>query len=108
MGDAVRDRLAYVPGDVNLWPNLSGGECIDLLTRMRGGADPRLRARLLADFELDPRDPDNPLLESLLVVVLGGVVAAVVKTLLSRKAAQYYRSSTGHLPADLQPKVDTD
>ncbi|WP_106817479.1 DUF4235 domain-containing protein [Janibacter massiliensis] len=60
------------------------------------------------DFEIDPRDPDNPLLESLLVVVLGGVVAAVVKTLLSRKAAQYYRSSTGHLPADLQPKVDTD
>ena len=52
---AIHRDLAYVPGDVDLWPNLSGGECIDLLTRMRGGADPVLRARLLRDFELDPK-----------------------------------------------------
>ena len=52
---AIHRDLAYVPGDVTLWPNLSGGECIDLLTRMRGGADPELRARLLRDFDLDPR-----------------------------------------------------
>ena len=52
---AVHEDLAYVPGDVSLWPNLSGGETIDLLTSMRGGADPALRRRLLADFELDPR-----------------------------------------------------
>ena len=52
---AIHRRLAYVPGDVALWPNLSGGETIDLLTGMRGGADPALRARLLADFELDPK-----------------------------------------------------
>ncbi|WP_106210821.1 ABC transporter ATP-binding protein [Glaciihabitans tibetensis] len=52
--DAHR-RLAYVPGDVSLWPTLTGGEVIDLLTRMRGGADPALRTRLLDDFELDPR-----------------------------------------------------
>ena len=32
-------RLAYVPGDVNLWPNLTGGEVIDLLARLRGGID---------------------------------------------------------------------
>ncbi len=47
-------RLAYVPGDVALWPNLTGGEVIDLLGRLRGGLDESLRAELLADFELDP------------------------------------------------------
>ncbi len=47
-------RLAYVPGDVNLWPNLSGGEVIDLLGRLRGGIDPARRASLIARFDLDP------------------------------------------------------
>src|SRR5947207_8050223 len=59
-GDPWRDtaslhrRLAYVPGDVTLWPNLSGGEIIDLLGRLRGGLDPRRRAELLERFDLDP------------------------------------------------------
>jgi ABC-2 type transport system ATP-binding protein len=59
-GDPWRDatelhrRLAYVPGDVNLWPNLSGGEVIDLLGRLRGGLDSRRRADLLERFDLDP------------------------------------------------------
>ncbi len=48
-------RLAYVPGDVTLWPNLSGGEAIDLLGRMRGGLDKNRRAELLERFDLDPR-----------------------------------------------------
>jgi ABC-2 type transport system ATP-binding protein len=48
-------RLAYVPGDVTLWPNLSGGEVIDLLGRLRGGLDQRRRKDLLDRFELDPR-----------------------------------------------------
>ena len=48
-------RLAYVPGDVTFWPNLSGGEVIDLLGRLRGGLDPRRRDALLRRFELDPR-----------------------------------------------------
>jgi len=47
-------RLAYVPGDVNLWPGLSGGEVIDLLGSLRGGIDPRRRDELLERFELDP------------------------------------------------------
>ncbi|MCO1658860.1 ABC transporter ATP-binding protein [Pseudonocardia humida] len=47
-------RLAYVPGDVTLWPGLTGGEVFDLLTRMRGGADPRRRAELVERFDLDP------------------------------------------------------
>src|SRR4051794_7966496 len=51
---ALHRRLAYVPGDVNLWPNLSGGEAIDLLGRLRGGLDPRRRSELLERFELDP------------------------------------------------------
>ena len=60
-GDPWRDavvlhhRLAYVPGDVTLWPGLTGGEVIDLLGRMRGGVDPERRAELLECFELDPR-----------------------------------------------------
>jgi len=48
-------ELAYVPGDVILWPNLSGGETIDLLAGLRGGADAALRARLVKDFDLDVR-----------------------------------------------------
>jgi ABC-2 type transport system ATP-binding protein len=52
---ALHHRLAYVPGDVNLWPNLSGGEAIDLLGRLRGGIDPKRRAELLDRFDLDPR-----------------------------------------------------
>src|SRR5215813_8939442 len=52
---ALHRRLAYVPGDVMLWPNLSGGEVIDLLGRLRGGLDPRRRADLLERFDLDPR-----------------------------------------------------
>ncbi len=52
---ALHRRLAYVPGDVTLWPELSGGEVIDLLGRLRGGLDPRRRAELLQRFDLDPR-----------------------------------------------------
>ncbi|MFI0420799.1 ATP-binding cassette domain-containing protein [Spongiactinospora sp. 9N601] len=48
-------RLAYVPGDVTLWPHLSGGEVIDLFGRLRGGLDEGRRAELLERFDLDPR-----------------------------------------------------
>ena len=51
---ALHRRLAYVPGDVTLWRNLSGGEVIDLLGRLRGGVDAKRRAALLERFELDP------------------------------------------------------
>jgi len=47
-------RLAYVPGDVALWPNLTGGEVIDLLGRLQGGQDAIRRDHLLAVFDLDP------------------------------------------------------
>ena len=47
-------RLAYVPGDVELWPNLTGGEAIDLFARLRGGADPARRDELCERFDLDP------------------------------------------------------
>ena len=52
---ALHRRLAYVPGDVSLWPSLSGGEVIDLLGRMRGGINPRRRDELIELFDLDPR-----------------------------------------------------
>ncbi|MFE3193462.1 ATP-binding cassette domain-containing protein [Nocardia sp. NPDC059240] len=51
---ALHRDIAYVPGDVTLWPSLSGGETIDLLARMRGGIDQDRRAELIARFELDP------------------------------------------------------
>ena len=47
-------RLAYVPGDVALWPTLTGGEVIDLLGRLRGGLDAKRRVSLIERFELDP------------------------------------------------------
>src|SRR5215204_2146727 len=59
-GDPWRDavelhrRLAYVPGEVNLWPNLTGGEAIDLFGALRGGVGPKRRAELLERFDLDP------------------------------------------------------
>lgn len=57
---ALHRRVAYVPGDVSLWPNLTGGEAIDLIARLRGGtADRRAyeerKARLVDAFQLDPR-----------------------------------------------------
>ncbi len=50
---ALHPRLAYVPGDVALWPNLTGGEVIDLLGRLHGGQDRKLRDRLTELFDLD-------------------------------------------------------
>ncbi|MFA7762125.1 ATP-binding cassette domain-containing protein [Streptomyces sp. NRRL S-448] len=51
---ALHRRVAYVPGDVTLWRNLSGGEVIDLYERLRGGLDKTRRAELVERFELDP------------------------------------------------------
>ncbi len=51
---SLHQRLAYVPGDVNFWPNLSGGECIDLLAGLGGGIDKAKRTALLKRFNLDP------------------------------------------------------
>ena len=59
-GDPWRDavelhrRIAYVPGDVSLWPNLTGGEAIDLLSRLGGRLDRARREELIERFELDP------------------------------------------------------
>lgn len=59
-GDPWRDavelhrRIAYVPGEVSLWPNLTGGQIIDILSRLRGGVDNTKRDSLLTRFELDP------------------------------------------------------
>lgn len=51
---SIHRRLAYVPGDTNLWPNLTGGEAIDILARLKGGANKARRNELLERFELDP------------------------------------------------------
>jgi ABC-2 type transport system ATP-binding protein len=54
---ALHRRLAYVPGDVSLWPNLTGGEVIDLLGRLRGGFDQSRRNELIERFKFDPTKP---------------------------------------------------
>src|SRR5581483_3064551 len=51
---ALHRQIAYVPGDVTLWPSLTGGEIIDLLARMRGGIDEKRRTELIERFDLDP------------------------------------------------------
>lgn len=51
---SLHRRLAYVPGDVSLWPNMTGGEAIDVLSALRGGVDPKVRDDLIERFELDP------------------------------------------------------
>jgi ABC-2 type transport system ATP-binding protein len=51
---ALHRRLAYVPGEVSLWPNLTGGEVIDFLARLRGKPDKHRKSELLERFELDP------------------------------------------------------
>jgi ABC-2 type transport system ATP-binding protein len=50
----IHRRIAYVPGDVNLWPNLTGGEVIDLLIRLRRSGNKNLRDELIQRFDLDP------------------------------------------------------
>lgn len=50
----IHKKIAYVPGDVNLWPNLTGGEVIDLFVNLRGSHSKELRERLIRDFQLDP------------------------------------------------------
>lgn len=50
----IHRRIAYVPGDVNLWPNLSGGEIIDLFIKLQGSGDVARRDELIGRFELDP------------------------------------------------------
>jgi len=50
----IHKRVAYVPGDVTLWPNLTGGEVIDLFVSLRGKHDKERREKLLKMFELDP------------------------------------------------------
>ncbi|WP_193118588.1 ABC transporter ATP-binding protein [Brachybacterium tyrofermentans] len=51
---ALHRRLAYVPGDVELWPNLTGGEAIDIFARLRGRWDRAHRDDLCERFDLDP------------------------------------------------------
>lgn len=51
----LHKHLAYVPGDVSLWPNLTGGEVIDLFASLRGGIDQKRKIKLLEDFQLDPK-----------------------------------------------------
>lgn len=51
----IHARLAYVPGDIVMWPGLSGGEFIDAIGRLRSGFSASRRDELVTAFELDPR-----------------------------------------------------
>lgn len=50
----IHKRIAYVPGDVNLWPNLTGGEVIDLFLKLRGSHPKSRREELIQSFNFDP------------------------------------------------------
>ncbi|MGJ9460557.1 ABC transporter ATP-binding protein [Oceanobacillus sp. CF4.6] len=50
----IHKRIAYVPGDVNLWPNLTGGEVIDLFVKLRGANNKSRHEDLMKRFDLDP------------------------------------------------------
>lgn len=50
----IHKQLAYVPGDLNLWPNLTGGEVIDLFVKLRGSTNKSRREELIQEFDLDP------------------------------------------------------
>jgi polyether ionophore transport system ATP-binding protein len=47
-------RVAYVPGEVNLWPSLTGEETLHLLGRVQGHVDVAYRDLLIERFEFDP------------------------------------------------------
>ncbi len=51
----IHKRISYVPGEVNLWGNLTGGEIIDLFMKLHGGGDYEKRDYLIKRFEFDPR-----------------------------------------------------
>ena len=88
-------RLAYVPGDVALWPNLTGGEVIDVLGRLRGGIDRARRDELLERFELDPTKKGRAVLEGESAEGGAGGGAGV-----GRGAAPARRAHRGTRPAD--------
>jgi cytochrome b len=58
------------------------------------------------DQNIDPQNPHTPLGEALALAVISALAAAVAKTVLTRKAAQYYENSAGHLPAPLQAREE--
>ncbi|MDR2465191.1 MAG: ABC transporter ATP-binding protein [Streptococcaceae bacterium] len=53
--EEIHKRIAYVPGDVNLWPNLTGGEIIDFFMRLHGGGDQAKKDKLIQKFDFDPK-----------------------------------------------------
>ena len=95
--DAVRlhRSIAYVPGDVTLWPNLTGGEAIDILCRLSGPLDPRRKQVMLDRFDLDPTKKARTYSKGNRQKV--ALVAALAST---RRAAPARRADLGPRPAD--------
>src|SRR5665648_977308 len=80
---ALHRRLAYVPGDVNLWPNLSGGEASDLLGELRGSQDTARREELVERFQHEPTSGLDPLMETVFQDVVREITTAGGTVLLS-------------------------
>lgn len=60
--------------------------------------------RTAGQEDIDPADPESPLWEAVAYAALTGLIAAAVRTYTTRKAAQYYENSAGHLPKDVAEK----
>src|SRR5258708_2595332 len=116
---ALHRRLAYVPGDVTLWPNFTGGEVIDLLGRLRGGVDAERRASLLERFDLDPTkkarayskgNPHKVALTSALAADLAGDPAGLEQLpgVQDLDVQDFSGPGAGRLGARVRCEVDTD
>lgn len=84
-----------------LWKVLGTGSAI-LAGMVANKAVTAIWKKAGRDAEIDPRDPDSPVVEALVFAALAGLAMGVARTFATRKAAQVYQRSTGELPSDLQ------
>lgn len=79
-----------------VWKALAGASAV-IATMVAGKVADQLW-RTAGQEDVDPADPDSPMMQAVLYAALTGLVAAGLKTFATRKAAQYYENSSGHLP----------
>jgi hypothetical protein len=107
-GVDLHRQIAYVPGDVTLWPSMTGGEIIDLLARMRGGIDERRRADLIERFELDPHKKARTYSIAILIAGLAaGLAYGTAANNIGGKLPMVLGTAAAQLPAVWLPAAVT-
>jgi hypothetical protein len=84
-----------------VWKALAGASAV-VATMVAGKVADQIW-RTAGQEDIDPADPESPLLQAVIYAGITGLVAAAIKTYTTRKAAQYYESSSGHLPKGVEP-----